>query len=107
MKLDNIDTFNRGWFVGNFEPSLIKTNDVEIAYKTHKAGDKENKHLHKIATEITLIIEGEVLMNNVKYSSGEMITIAPGEATDFECLSDTKSMVVKYPGASDDKYEIE
>ena len=28
----------KGWFVGNFEPSLWKTNDVEAAVKTYKKG---------------------------------------------------------------------
>jgi hypothetical protein len=31
----------------------------------------------------------------------------PNEATDFECLEDgTKNVVVKFPGANDDKYVL-
>ena len=33
-----------GWFIGNFEPSLLKTNDVEVAVKKYKAGDAK-KHI--------------------------------------------------------------
>lgn len=107
MKLNNIKDFTRGWFIGNFEPSLIKTNDVEVAYKEYKTGDKEAKHFHKIATEITVIISGEVSMNDVLFTTGDVITTKPGEVVEFKCLADTKTMVVKYPGASDDKYEVE
>tara|TARA_R110001592_G_C13054547_1_gene740451 strand:- start:547 stop:864 length:318 start_codon:yes stop_codon:yes gene_type:complete len=105
--LNNIKDFTRGWFIGNFEPSLIKTNDVEVAYKEYKTGDKEAKHFHKIATEITVIISGEVSMNDVLFTTGDVITTKPGEVVEFKCLADTKTMVVKYPGASDDKYEVE
>ena len=30
----------KGWFVGGFEPTLFKTNDVEVAVKEYKKGDK-------------------------------------------------------------------
>jgi len=107
MKKTNVCEYIKGWFVGNFDPSLIKTNDVEVAYKCYKRGDSEKPHYHKIATEITVIVEGEVRMNGEVYSSGDIVTIAPGEVTDFFCITDTKSIVVKHPGASNDKYEVD
>lgn len=33
MKVDNLDSMIGGWFIGNFEPSLFKTNDCEVAVK--------------------------------------------------------------------------
>jgi hypothetical protein len=47
----NLKEMKLGWFVGNFEPSLYKTNDVEVAVKNYKKGDSEERHFHKIATE--------------------------------------------------------
>ena len=41
MKVNNLDNFIRGWFVGNFEPTLYKTNDVEVAVQYYK---KETIH---------------------------------------------------------------
>jgi len=104
MKVDKLDNMVNGWFVGNFEPTLLKTNDVEVAVKSYKKGDCEDKHYHKIATEITVIVSGKVKMNNVVYSKGDIIVIEPNEFTDFEALEDTVCSVVKYPGANDDKY---
>jgi len=99
-----LDDMVKGWFVGNFEPSLYPTNDVEVAVKHYKATDYEESHYHKIATEITVIISGEVEMNGNRYSSGDIIVIKPWEATDFRVITDTVSTVVKIPGASNDKY---
>ncbi|MDN5053006.1 cupin domain-containing protein [Aliarcobacter butzleri] len=104
MKIAKLDDMIKGWFIGNFEPTLIKTNDVEVAVKEYKKGDYEEKHYHKIATEITVIVSGKVRMNGIEYSKGDIIVIEPNEATDFEALEDTVNTVVKFPGANDDKY---
>ena len=104
MKKVDLKDFIKGWFVGNFNPSLIKTNDVEVAVKKYKAGDNEASHYHKIATEITVIVSGEVEMNGIKYSADDIIVIEPNDRTDFKCLTDVVTVVVKYPGANDDKY---
>lgn len=104
MKRVDLKDFVKGWFIGNFDPSLIKTNDVEVAVKRYKAGDYESAHYHKIATEITVIVFGTVLMNGIKYYSDDIIVIEPNDKTDFECLTDVITVVVKYPGANDDKY---
>ncbi len=93
-----------GWFVGNFEPSLSKTNDVEVAVKTYKAGDSEPEHYHKLAKEITVIVSGTVRMNNTKFEEGDIIVIEPNKSTDFHALTDTVTTVVKIPGANNDKY---
>lgn len=46
-------------------------------------------------------------MNGTEYASGDIIVMEPGEATDFECLEDgTTNVVIKYPGANNDKYEV-
>mgnify|MGYP004635474661 CR=1 FL=1 len=38
--------------------------------------------------------------------AGDIIVMEPNEATDFECLQDgTTNVVVKIPGANNDKYE--
>lgn len=106
MKIDKLDRMVKGWFVGNFSPTLYQTNDVEVAVKTYQKGDFEPKHYHKVATEITVIVSGKVKMNEIKYEKGDIITIFPDEATDFEALEDTVTTVVKIPGASNDKYTI-
>lgn len=105
MKIAKLEDMFKGWFVGNFEPTLLRTNDVEVAVKSYKKGDYEEKHYHKIATELTVIISGRVKMNGVEYVKGDIIVMEPNEATDFECLEDgTQNVVVKIPGANNDKY---
>ena len=107
MKLAKLGNMKNGWFVGNFEPNVLKTSDVEVAVKKYKANDYEKKHFHKIATEITLIVSGEVEMNKKRYREGDIIVIEPNEATDFLAITDAMTIVVKKPSAKDDKYYAE
>ena len=105
MKVAKLEDMFKGWFVGNFDPTLLRTNDVEVAVKSYNKGDYEAKHFHKIATELTVIISGRVRMNGIEYGKGAIIVMEPNEATDFECLEDgTQNVVVKIPGANNDKY---
>jgi len=107
MKVDKLKDMFRGWVVGNFDPSLYKTDDVEVAVKNYKKGDYEPKHYHKIATEITIICKGRVLMNNELYEEGDIITIEPNEQTDFRALNDVITTVIKLPCTKGDKYLVE
>lgn len=104
MKTAKLETMVKGWFIGNFDPTLIKTNDVEVAVKEYRKGDFEARHYHKLSTEITVIASGRVRMNGVDYVKGDIIVIEPNQSTDFEVLEDTITTVVKYPGANNDKY---
>jgi hypothetical protein len=101
----NLDEMFKGWFIGNFEPSLYKTNEVEVGVKKYKMGEFENSHFHKIATEFTVIVSGTVEMNGIQYGENDIIKIVPGVSTNFKALNDVITVVVKLPGANNDKYE--
>ena len=94
MRVEQLKNMKAGWFIGNFEPSLFKTNDCEVAVKTYKKGDKESKHYHKIATEYTVIIKGKVRMFDHIYEEGDIVVVEPGDATDFEAREDAMNVVV-------------
>ena len=106
MKTAKLADMFKGWFVGNFEPTIYRTNDVEVAIKEYSAGDYEEAHYHKIATEITVIQSGRVKMFDKIFNSGDIIVVEPNDATDFTALEDTVTIVVKIPGANNDKYLV-
>lgn len=106
MKHAQLDNMVKGWFVGDFAPTAFKTEACEVAVKNYKAGDKENAHFHKISTEITLVLSGKVKMSGKEWNAGDIIVLSPGEITDFEAITDTVNIVVKTPGALNDKYVI-
>lgn len=107
MRHERIENMKRGWFIGNFEPSLLKTNDVEVAVKVYKKGDYEVAHYHKVATEITVIISGQAKMFGAVWNAGDIVVVEPEDATSFEAMEDTTNVVVKIPGVNNDKYLVE
>ena len=94
----------KGWFVGPFEPTVFSLNEAEVAVKRYTAGEVEASHHHKVATEITVIVSGRVEMNGTEYGPDDIIVIEPGESTDFKCLTDVITTVVKCPYVKGDKY---
>jgi len=41
-----------------------------------------------------------------EWGEGDIVVLAPGEIIDFEAMMDCATVVVKVPGARDDKYLI-
>lgn len=104
MEKFNLKDFTRGWIYGDFEPTLMNSSDTEVSIKKYHKGDTEERHYHKIATEWTIIVEGAVEMNGVMYYKDDIIKIEPNESTDFKCLTDVTTVVIKNPSIKDDKY---
>lgn len=94
----------QGWFIGAFVPSALNVHEFEVALKRYKSGDFEPSHHHKIAKEVTLIVEGRAKMFEREFIAGDIIVLEPGESTSFEAISDTLTVVVKTPSISGDKY---
>ena len=106
MKNFKLAEMKGGWIVGGFTPTAYSTLDCEVAVKHYKAGDKEGEHYHKIATEITCIVSGEVIMCGKRWIPGDIIVLSPGDITSFESITDAVTTVVKIPGSLNDKYII-
>ena len=104
MKINHLVQMVKGWFVGEFKPSAFSTGSCEVAVKNYLRGDNEKEHYHKLATEVTLVLSGQVKMLDKIWTDGDIITIFPEEVTAFEALSDATLVVVKIPGALNDKY---
>lgn len=104
IEVFKLEEMIKGWFIGNFNPTLFSTNDVEVGIKRYVAGDQEGYHHHKIATEFTVILNGTVEMSNNTFTDGDIIKINPGVTTDFKAITDVTTVVVKIPGVMNDKF---
>ncbi len=100
----NHKEFIKGWLVGDFSPSLFKSKDIEVGIKYYDSGFKEKAHYHKISTEYTLIVKGKAKINGSLYCEGQGIIIEPNEISNFECLTDCVTLVIKIPSSTEDKY---
>lgn len=106
MQRYNLLEFTGGWVVGGFVPSILHTQDAEVAIKRYKAHDSELNHMHKIADEITIVVDGIVRMNGIILTQNSIMHIKAGESTDFRALTDATTCVIKLPSVIGDKYVV-
>lgn len=106
MIIKHLEDFHRGWLIGDFDPSLFRTKDFEVGILTHKKGEKWPKHVHLVADEYNVLLEGAMSVNEVVFTAGDIFTILKGEVAEPVFLSDCKVLVIKVPSAIGDKYEI-
>jgi len=106
MKLDTLDKYTRGWIVGNFSPSIIKTDNYEIGIKYYTKDDYEKSHKHLKSSEITIVVFGHVQVNKKDYYEKDIIIQEIGDSADFKCMSDRAIVTVLRPDGSfpNDKY---
>lgn len=97
---------DRGWFVGGFEKAVHQTTTLEAGYQFNAKGETSSPHYHKVATEINLITRGAVKINGELYTAGMGVIFYPNEVAECEYLENTETMVIKTPGALNDKYLV-
>ncbi len=105
MQKYSVKKFKKGWFIGDFKPTLVKTKHFEIAIKKYKTGEEEPTHFHKVATEFTVVTSGLFRINKADIAPGQIIKVNPGEKVKFSCLRSGLNVVIKIPSVKGDKYE--
>lgn len=107
MTLRRLSDMTGGWMVGDFEPACLRTTACEVACKHYEAGAAESAHVHRVATELTLVVSGQVRMNGRLLGAGDILVLEPGQAADFRALTATTTVVVKLPSVIGDKYPVD
>jgi quercetin dioxygenase-like cupin family protein len=103
MKRYKIEEFTKGWVLGDFEPTIYRTNQIEVGMKSFLPKETEPSHFQNIATEITIVASGTIEINGTVFTEGDIIIIEPGEAASFKSLSTSKLLCIKYPSIPSDK----
>ena len=95
-----------GWYIGDFEPNVFKTNKFEVSYKIHKKDEKWDTHFHKKSKEINLIIKGKMKIQNKILEKGDIFVLDKLEIADPIFYKATHVICVKVPSSKNDKYII-
>lgn len=108
MKLYKLGAMKDGWFAGDFSPAAYKTKTFEVAWKVHKKNEDWSRHYQKEATEINLLVRGQMLLEAesgeaICVSAGDIFIIEPGEAIKPKFIEDCEVVCVKTPSLPDDK----
>lgn len=96
----------RGWFIGDFSPSVLKTKDFEVGLLTHPKGEKWPAHYHPKGTEYNVLVKGAMNVCDTDLTAGDIFVIEPGEIADPTFYTDCKILCVKVPSDTNDKIVI-
>lgn len=107
MRHARLEAMVKGWFAGPFEPAVLALAGCEVAVKHYRAGEREAAHVHRLATEVTVVVSGRIRMAGREWQAGDIVVLEPGEATGFEALTDAVNVVVKAPAVLGDKYLVD
>jgi quercetin dioxygenase-like cupin family protein len=107
MNISKISDYVRGWFIGDFSPSVLKTKDFEVGLLTHTKGEKWPAHYHKESIEYNVLVSGKMVVQGKELNSGDVFIFDKGEIADPIFLEDCKIVVVKVPSLPNDKFEVE
>jgi len=107
MRLYELQNFKGGWFIGDFDPSIFRSKDFEVAIKSYSAGTVEPLHVHKVATEFTVIVTGQAQINGETFGPGSIVVLEPNEPAEFKAMTEVTTTVIKFPSAPNDKYILE
>ena len=106
MILSNINDYVRGWFIGDFEPTVLRTKDFEVGVLTHLKGETWPAHYHKDSVEYNVLVKGCMVIQGKKINSGDMFIFEKGEIAGPVFLEDCTVVCVKVPSIPTDKYGV-
>lgn len=102
----SLSKFKGGWIIGNFEPSLIKTNQFEISIKKIPKGYLDKPHYHLGGSEYNVLVSGKLRQLNTDISADEIFIFQAGEVAQVEALEDSVVIAIRNYSDPADKYEI-
>ena len=106
MKVSRLDNYEGNWIVGNFYPTLVASDQIEISIRYMNKYSYEGFYYRERDTVNIVILDGCIRSNNHEYFSGEILTIPPGELHDLLPLQDSRVLFIKSPGGGGDKHII-
>jgi mannose-6-phosphate isomerase-like protein (cupin superfamily) len=103
VKVNRLDAMTRGWLIGDFKPSILRTSQFEVGYLSHKKGEIWPAHVHNQADEYNVLIRGSMQLNNELLSQGEIFIIKKGMLAKAMFFEDCEVLCIKCPSIPSDK----
>ena len=104
VKVNRLEDMKRGWLIGDFTPSILRTKDFEVAYLHHKKDEVWPAHVHNAANEYNVLIRGSMRLNNEELSQGDIFIVKKNMLTKAVFYEDCEILCIKVPSIPTDKF---
>lgn len=102
-----LSDMTRGWFVGNFEPTVYTTSDAEASVRRLEKGYCEPCHFHRAVTKIIVVLTGKLRMFEKEWNADDIVVMEPGDISSIEALEDSRITMMIFPGIKNDKVYVD
>ena len=103
MILSKLSNYVRGWLIGDFSPSVLRTKDFEVGVLTHSKGEVWPQHYHAKSVEYNVLLEGDMTIKGVRIKPGDIFILEPKEIADPVFNEDCTVLCIKIPSLPNDK----
>lgn len=101
-----IDDYIRGWLIGDFIPSIVRTSAYEVGISRHKKGEHWGFHYHHELDEYNILLSGKMYINNRLLESGDYFMIPKDIIACPKFVEDCTIVCLKSPSKPKDKIII-
>jgi quercetin dioxygenase-like cupin family protein len=103
MRREKLENFVRGWIIGDFNPSIFKTDQFEVAIISHRKNEIIPVHYHNDVEEFNVLISGKMIVNEQELSNGDIFILEKKEIVNVKVLEDSQVLCIKVPSIPEDK----
>ena len=103
MKVIPLSEFTRGWFIGDFEPSVLKTSKFEVGVFKHSKGEDWPTHYHLFHDEYNVLVTGKMSIYGTIIEPETVFVVPKKSVVKPVFLEDCVIVCVKTPSRPGDK----
>jgi choline kinase len=105
-KIATTENMVRGWFIGDFLPSILRTQEFEVGFGDHFVNQKWPYHIHDDMEEYNYVLEGSLQLSGIDYHTGDFFMFERGTPAIPSFATHCKIVCIKSPSVRGDKRVI-
>lgn len=102
MKQINLKEMKKGYFIGDFEPNVLRSKNVEISIKGASKYTLDAAYYRKNDVRVIYISRGKIDLDGRIYGKGDALLFEPGEIINIFALTNVDMIVINFPGTKGD-----
>ena len=102
MKVLSLKGMKKGYFIGDFNPCLYNSKDVEVCIRGASKYTLDAAYYRKNDTRIIYLTRGKIDVDGKVYKKGRVLLFEPGEIINIFALTNVEMVIMNFPGTKSD-----
>ncbi|SCY71446.1 WavE lipopolysaccharide synthesis family protein [Butyrivibrio sp. INlla14] len=102
MKQICLREMKKGYFIGDFEPNILRSKDVEICIRGASKYTLDAAYYRRNDKRVIYINQGKIDIDGRIFGKGDAIMFEPGEVINIFALTNVEMIAMNFPGTKGD-----